>query len=265
MFEPFHPGMVSEMSFLQYHQYIRPNEENKCFKKVATDVFNGKLANRRVDAENRSLVYKGLLIKDIFATLFSYWASINFPKIKIVLLIRNPFSVALSKSKTRNYIWVEDPMTFLNQKNLHEDYLYPFEDLIRKTSSQNDYIVNQILIWSIINYVPLRQFRPNEIQIVFYEQVYNNPKQEISMLFSSIQENYHVDLNEQIIKLPSRFSGAKSNVVQRKSPINSWKNELTVKQIDAGHRVLEEFGFGKLYSNSSMPDRQAFSEIHRQD
>ena len=263
MFEPFHPKFINEMNFLIPHQYVRAHDENTPLKKIATKVFTGKLTHQRIDSNNYSRIYKGLLIKDIFANLFSYWASLNFPKIKIVLLIRNPFSVALSKHKKRDWFWVTDPMTLLNQKNLYEDYLNPFEELIKNITIKNDYILNQILIWSILNYIPLRQFKPDDIRIVFYEQVYINPNQEISRLLSSDKEKHQLNLDGEIITRPSRFAGEKSNILQGVSPINSWKSEITVKQIDAGLEILEEFGFGKLYDDSSVPNRKVLSEIQR--
>jgi len=264
MFEPFHPKLVDGMGFLLPHQYVRAHETSIQLEKAASDVFSGKLTHKRVDSVNRSLVYKGLLIKDIFANLFSYWASVHFPKLKIILLIRNPFSVALSKYITKNWFWVTDPMVLLNQADLYEDYLYQFEEIIRKTSSKNDYILNQVLIWSIINYVPLRQFKPGQIHIVFYEQIYADPSREISRLFRSDSPNNQLIIDEQIVRRPSRVAGEESNILRGISPVSSWKNVLTVQQIDAGFKILEEFGFEKVYGVSPMPNRQALYEIHRQ-
>ena len=93
-----------------------------------------------MDAGNRRIFYKGLLIKDIFVNLFVYWAVQHFPGVKVVLLIRNPFSVALSKYKTRTWFWLADPIALLDQPDLYEDSLQPFEDLIRRVGSGTDYI-----------------------------------------------------------------------------------------------------------------------------
>ena len=263
MFEPFHPKLVDGMNFLSPHQYIRVHEENTQLESATSDVFSGKYTNDRVDSGNRSLIYKGLLVKDIFANLFSYWASVHFPKLKIILLIRNPFSVALSKYKKKNWYWVTDPMVLLNQKNLHEDFLHPFDELIRKTANKNDYILNQVLIWSIINYVPLRQFEHDQLHIAFYEEVFTDPNREISRLLSSNFDESQISLDEEIINRPSKVAGAESNISQEKSPIISWKNELTVRQIDDGLSILEEFGFGKLYDDPFRPNRKALIEIKR--
>lgn len=102
MFEPFHPQYIDNMKFLQVHQYRRVEESDEQLKKAASDIFSGKFTHPRVDLSGPSYFFKGLLIKDIFANLFSCWAYHNFPHLKIILLIRNPFSVALSTYKKKN-------------------------------------------------------------------------------------------------------------------------------------------------------------------
>lgn len=261
MFEPFHPMYVKSMNFLDLHQYARPNEPNKRLEEVATKVFTGQLTNRRVDFNNRSVNFNGLLIKDIFANLFSYWASLKFPNIEIIFLLRNPFAVALSKYKKRSWGWLADPEILLNQKKLYEDYLYQFENLIIKTSKKDDYILNQILIWAITNYIPLQQFTLDEITIIFYEEVYNNPNQEISKLFSSNRATFEQNIDDGIINSPSRVAGKESTIAQNKSPIISWKNELSVTQIDSGLAILEKFGLNGLYNDSPLPDRNKLYHI----
>jgi len=265
MFEPFHPRLVNGMNFLLPHQYIRPGDSNKQLEKIASDVFSGKFRNPRVDSDNRPLFYKGLLIKDIFANLFSYWASLHFAKVKIILLIRNPFSVALSKYKLKNWFWATEPLDLLKQYPLYEDYLHPFEDLIRRTSREGNYVSCQILIWSIINYVPLRQFKQGQIQVIFYEEVFVKPSQEVSKIFRFVRptnENHFMALGRESVNRLSRVAGPHSNVTRGTSPITSWKNELTSHQIDAGLNILQCFGFADLYDDNSMPKWHVLNNIH---
>ena len=266
MFEPFHPTLVKDTQFLLPHQYVRPHESNEQLKAIASRIFSGTFAHPRVDAGNRALVYKGLLVKDIFVNLFACWASAHFPRIKILLLIRNPFAVALSKSKRKDWFWATDPMALMNQPRLYEDYLHPFEELIRKTIRKNDFILNQVLIWSIIHYVPLRQFDRGRIHVVFYEEIHANPENEISRLCDAglIKNPGQTGIDEDIIRRPSKFAGSESNILLGKSPVTLWKDELSARQIDAGLRILQEFGFDKLYDEASIPDRQALEAIFRQ-
>ena len=265
MFEPFHPRLIKGMNFLSPHQYIRPYDSNKQLEIIASSVFSGKFRNPRVDKGNRSFLYKGLLIKDIFANLFSYWASFRFPKVKIILLIRNPFSVALSKYKSKNWFWVTEPLDLLEQYSLYEDYLHPFEDIIRRTSREGNFVSCQILIWSIINYVPLRQFKQGQLKIIFYEEAFLKPLCEVSKIFRFVRpgiENHHINLDRKSVNCLSHTAGPESNLLKGTSPITSWKNELTYQQIDAGLKILQCFGFAELYDDNSMPQWNVLSNIH---
>jgi hypothetical protein len=257
MFEPFHPKYISEMKFLSPHQYFRPGEENKQLQKIASDVFSGEFRHPRVDTYGR-VFYRGLLVKDIFANLFSCWVAEKFPEIKIMLLIRNPFAVTLSIFKKKHWFWPTDPCEFLKQENLLHDYLQPCVDLIKKVSLEGDYISKQILIWSIINYVPIQQFGKDAIHVCFYEDIYAEPNAAISNILNYIKnekDGTPVSLGQEIISRPSRVSGAESNLLNGTSPISSWKSELSPRQIDNGLKILEHFGFDALYGDDSMPRR----------
>ncbi len=265
LFEPFHPKLVEQMDCIVPHQYLRLHDSNETLRALASDIFCGKFIHPRVDATNQSFLYKGLLVKDIFANLFSYWAVSQFPDVKPVLLIRNPFSVALSKYKKRSWFWATEPLELLKQSDLYEDYLSPFEDVIKRVSSEKNYILNQILIWSIINYVPLRQFSPGSIHICFYENIYKEPNQEISKILRFVrgaEERSELELPKEVIDRASRVIGTESNLLSKTSPVTGWRNELTPKQIDEGLEILKHFGFENLYDGNSMPNMEVLRNIH---
>ena len=182
MFEPFHPFGRYAMDFLTPLLYMRPDVSNELLSKAAEEVFSGRFTNSRVDGANCSLLHQGLIIKDVFANLFAYWAAQRFPWLKIVLLVRNPFAVALSKRKTRDWSWVKDPLELLSQEALRADYLAPYEDLILKVSREGTFLERQILIWTVVNLVPLQQFRLGDLYVAFYEDVVSDPQGEIARM-----------------------------------------------------------------------------------
>ena len=265
IFEPFHPMLNRDAGFIVPHQYIRPYDLDEKLNGFASNLFSGKYNNQRVDyCSNYALLYNGILIKDIFANLLCYSVFLEFDEVKPILLIRNPFAVALSKYKKKNWLWATEPLDLLNQTALYEDFLYPFEDLIRETSGKGNYILNQILIWSIINYIPLRQFETGDIYVCFYENMYAQPSRETSNIFCYIKgkENYRIMLNEDIVNRPSRAIGTESNLLSGTSPIVSWKSELSHHVIDDGLKILQYFGFDDLYDDESMPNMDVFRRIH---
>lgn len=132
MFEPFHPQLVTGMDIIQPHQYIRPDDSNHPLNVPAQDVFSGAFFNYRVDSRNRRFRYDGIVIKDIFANLLAKWATQQHPHIKTVLVMRNPFAVALSKAKKSDWLWLKDPLSLLSQQHLFEDHLAVHEDFIQR-------------------------------------------------------------------------------------------------------------------------------------
>lgn len=252
VFEPFHSNFIPEMRFLSSHYYARPNIENQQLYDVSKKVFSGNLWHSRTDSDNSIGIYKGLFVKDIFANLFSYWVHKNFKDIKIILLIRNPFAVAISKYLKKDWVWVTDPISLFSQLDLRKDYLEEYEDIIFGTSKKNDFILNQIVIWSIIHYVPFRQFNSDQIYLMFYENVFTNPRDEISKLTNYVGKEFN-QLSKQHIEKPSKVSGF--DIQKGVSPITSWMNDLPVSTIDHGFKILECFGLDNLYDQKSLPNK----------
>jgi hypothetical protein len=268
MFEPFHPALVRPMRQFAMHEYMRPGGTNPRLLAAAERVFTGRLLHHRVDKYNRALRYRGLLVKDIFANLFACWALRHFPSVKIVLLLRNPFAVAWSKLVKKKWAWSTDPEQLLEQRALYEDHLQPFEDLIRETSRDGDPVLQAVLVWAIINSIPLRQFRPGELEILFYEEVLERPEETISGLLGHIHAPERgqppVSIPRRLINRPSRVAGRGSTLRTGRPPVAAWKHELTTRQIDAGHAILERFGLAALYREDSRPDRAVLNAILNQ-
>ena len=260
MFEPFHPQLVNPHRGFQFHQYIRPDSDNTDFINWGREIFTGKLVHPFVDSSSTRLLYNGLLVKEIFANLLAGWAvkKISDCNIKPVLLIRNPFAVAHSKYIKKHWMWMTDPREFLKQSQLVEDYLSPFAEQIEKVS--DDYIERQVMIWAIIHYVPLRQFNSNELYILFYENLVNDPLHEIRALFEYLDfplADAELEHALKVMAKPSRVAGKDSSVVQGKSPIDNWKSEVSNRQIEKGLGILKTFDLDFIYRDSLIPQIEA--------
>ncbi|MBS9768211.1 MAG: sulfotransferase domain-containing protein [Flavobacteriaceae bacterium] len=182
LFEPFHinVGLVKKTGF-RFHQY----KLNFCLKIVAKWILKGKLLHpwwvektiHKTSIKNHSNDF--LLIKDIYANLFAYEICSKNEKIKPILLIKNPFAVAVSRKKTGWENWDNELDDLLQQKELYDDYLRPFEDIISDVRKNGSYYDRQILVWCIINYIPLKQFSGKNILVTFYEDWLTNPHREL--------------------------------------------------------------------------------------
>ena len=263
LFEPFHPQAIQQACFLSPHEYSRTLTKHPQLFDYASQVFSGKINNPRVDSGNQHPIdqYRKLLVKDIFANLFAYATCCEFPQVKPVLLIRNPFAMATSKFNKRHWYWLTDPSVLVAQAPLYVDFLEPFEEIIEITIEEDNYILNLILIWCIINYVPLKQFDPHAIHVCLYEAVYAAPQPNLAELFAFINDNQDAEIDESQISKPSRLSGKQSTLARGSSPINAWMDEMPTVIIDRGLEIMDEFGFGNLYDEQSMPNRDVISRI----
>lgn len=249
VFEPFHPNFGPSSKLFNAHQYIRPGSESP-LDSFSERVFKGRYISPRQESDRIGWRHKGLLIKDIFSNLMARWAFERHPNLRIVLLVRNPFAVALSKSKTKDWHWMSNPTAFLDQENLMSDYLEPFRGLI--SGIGEDYILRQILIWSIVHYVPLRQFSRDQIYVQFYENLFEDPHGEIERLMAFLHGPdgaYQVPSALTAVPRLSDVAGDDSMVALGKSPVSGWLYEVSPHQRAAGQKILEEFQLDGVYGD----------------
>jgi len=264
MFEPIRPSRVDPTSFLTPQQYVRPGDSYPQLTELMSEIFSGRFTHPRVDTANRRPLYGGLLVKDCFANLFARWASVEFPDVRPVLLIRNPFAVALSKKKKPRWYWPTDPADLVAQDALMEDHLEPYRDVLSRTAAEGDDIQCMIATWAVINLVPLRQFGPDDVHVCFYEEIYDEPERRLRELYeftdrSGKRSNFSLD--RETIERPSRMASEHSTIVTNTSPLTTWKNELTTDQIDRGLALLAEFGVDDLYGDGVTPDRRVLDRL----
>ena len=142
------------------------------------------------------------------------------------------------------------------------DYLEPYREVIAGVG--DDYIERQVLIWSILNYVPLRQFSQKQIYVLFYEKLFENPQDEIGNLFEFLygsEGKRHVSSAMTEIKRLSFVAGAESMIAQGKSPVSGWLSEVTTQQKEAGYRILSHFGLDELYRQDGHANRNGIEGI----
>lgn len=264
LFEPVHPFFEPEAynAGLKPHDYLRPGDENSKARLFLERVMTGKFKSGRADRENTARLHQGLVVKDIFANLLAKWACDQFPHVKPVLILRHPFAVAASKANEPDMRWISDPEAFLKQPKLIADFLNPYTDLIE--TAPDDLIMRYILIWAIINFVPLQQFSADRLHILFYEDVYQQPEHALPLLFAYLEEK---DCDQKVRRalashsLPSRVATPRSTVTSGQSPLTGWKNQLTPAQIEQGLAILSRFGFDHVYSSEPFPDRTGLAKL----
>ena len=248
LFEPFHPELVPEYRGFHYFQYMRPGTENPKFQSFAQKVFAGKIRNLWIDRQNERIFSHVRLVKEIRANLALKWLHDHFPEVPIMLLIRHPCAVVCSRMELG---WATDldiePL--LSQPELIEDHLLPYMDLIKNAKTMEE---KHTIIWCVNNLVPLKQFNPNEVKIVYYENLCTQPKKELPALFEFIGHTYSKSVID-IINQPSQTTKVTSAIVTGIDKIESWKKKLSPTQINSVLQTVQAFGMSHLYGESLSP------------
>ena len=253
LFEPFNPDLVSDYRRFRYFQYMRPGTENSEFHAFAQKVFTGEIRNRWIDRQNERIISRFRLVKEIRANLALKWLHDNFPEIPILFIMRHPCAVVLSRMEL-GWATDHDIEPFLSQPQLMEDFLGPYSDLIRSARSSEE---KHAVIWSVSNLVPLKQFSSEELRVVYYENLCTQPEIELPGIFEAIGYQYS-GLVVTSRNQPSQTTRSASAVVAGTNKIENWKNKLSRSQIDNVLRVVQAFGLGHMYDDSTLPLRKNF-------
>lgn len=248
LFEPFHPDLVSEYRHFHYFQYMRPGTENLEFYAFAKKIFTGKIRNRWIDRQNERIISKFRLVKEIRANLALRWLHDNFPEVPIIFIMRHPCAVVLSRMELG---WATDAdiQPFLSQPHLLEDHLDPYIDLICSAESVEE---KHAVIWSVSNLVPLKQFLAGELKVVSYENLCTQPETELPEIFEAIGYQYSAPFSMSSNR-PSLTTRRASAIVTGTNKIENWKKQLSRSQIDNILQVVQAFGLGHLYDDSTLP------------
>ena len=248
LFEPFNPDLVPEYRSFSYFQYMRPGSENLEFRAFARMVFTGEIRNRWVDRQNERIVSEYRLIKEIRANLALKWLHDNFPEIPIIFLMRHPCAVVSSRMEL-GWATDSDIRPFLSQPELMADHLCDHLEFIHNAKTEEE---KHAIIWSISNLVPLKQFQPGELKIIYYEYLCTQPEIVLPAIFTSMGQRYD-DTAMDKINRPSQTTRETSAIVNGKDQLSLWKQKLTPLQIDNILRVVEKFGMDDLYNDSLLP------------
>lgn len=254
IFEPFWSRKTPICYKFRLLQYLRPENKDTYFFETAEKVLYGRVRNKWIDQYNKKLFGKRILIKDIRTNLMLKWIHTNFPRVKIILLLRHPCAVANSKIKAG---WATPNLDklFVEQEELMADFLKPFRKEIER--AQGDF-EKRIFSWCIQNYVPLRQFNNADIHLAFYENFCTNPRQEVKRLFCFLDEKFNDRIFDSkiicTINRPSPLAYKGSAIMSGDNLVSAWKKDIVQEQTCRAVRILKLFGLDEIYSEESIPN-----------
>ena len=255
IFEPFHPKRAPWMKPFGERRYMRPDEKDEAFLTLARSIVTGRVRHAWTERFNRRMVTHQRLVKEDYANLMMKWLHVNFPGMPLILLLRHPCAVGLS-FVTHEFKGAVLPL--LDQPKLVEDFLHPYAEEIR---GARDTFERTVYLWCVETLVPLRQSRPGELHVVFFENLVRNPEAEIARLFSHLGKSMD-GLDLERLKTPSLTARRASSAVWTGAdPVDSWKKKVSDEQRKRALEILERFGLDCIYTDASMPRMEGVTEI----
>ena len=233
LFEPFRPEKQKQFQNWGFRKYISRHTSEVNESRSIHRVLKGRIHSKWIDQDNTTLLAKRRVIKDIRANLFLAWLKENFPKMKIIFLLRHPFSVALSRIRLG---WDADLGSILSQQDLVQTH---FPDELNFLMSRTTNFERQVAFWAVENLVPLRELKSVDAHCLSYEDLCANREAEALDLAT------YLGIDE---KLARAFEfDAPSKTTWREEVSKS--SELTALDIRKGLEILERFSLTRIYDD----------------
>lgn len=201
VFEPFFPGRVKEAIPFGYYKYLDRASSDANLVDAARLLLSGNLKNDWLGTV-RSRFRRGVLVKSIRTNLMLEWLKYQFPSLKIILLIRDPFDVARSWVRLN---WSKIP--FEDASDL--DYIFKqsavreFHPLFERWSKNYEsmtHFESVILEWCVLNFIPLEllRYNPDHFLVVRYDELRKNPDRQLKAIFDYLEEPFTQKILEKV-------------------------------------------------------------------
>jgi hypothetical protein len=137
----------------------------------------------------------------------------------------------------------------LSQKELVEDFL---EDKLGCLDERPSEAEQQVLLWCIENYVPLKTLESGDAYIVGYEKFCARPYEEAEHLFRWLGRTLDERV-EEVFDLPSKTVRRESAVVAGENRVNGWQRDLSADVRRRALQVVSMFELDRYYDEDPLP------------
>lgn len=129
------------------------------------------------------------------------------------------------------------------------EHLSGFEKLMQTVC---DPFESKVVSWCVENLIPLRQFAPGELLVVFYEHLCLYPEREIKRVFDWLGRSYTPGVVAASRK-PSALCRPGSAILNGADLIEHWRSDTSSAQIRRAMEICSQFGLDRLYGEESLP------------
>jgi len=252
VFEPFQYKWFPAVSSLKINPrpFVNENESNEPLKEYLKQIFTGQICSNdpkyRVDLntiKNR-INSKKIIVKFVRANRLITWIKNNFDLKEIILIIRNPYSTIMSQIntgrtgyslpnvRTRGWIPIIDDIL------IQAELIRVEPEILSKLRKVKSNIELLSVIWCLDQYIPLKSSIKNDIEILYYEDMFRNINKITSDLITKLgYKGSKYDNSSLNIQSMTTIN----TLYQTEYQLNKWKDFFTEKQKMEIKKVLETF------------------------
>ena len=257
IFEPFNCKQVPLTRPFGGRRYIRPHDTEPLLRDIMARILTGQIHSAWTERFNRRLIATRRLVKAVRANLLLKWLHVQFPGLPIILLIRHPCAVAHSYAA---HGWRGAIEPLLTQHDLVHDFLSPYQQHV---AAVDDRFERALFIWCIETLVPLKQFTPTDIHLMFYEHLITNPETEVRRLFAFLGKAYDPAVLTRL-RRPSSTTRLSGPIASGNDQLQSWRRHVTDSQRSRALDIMTLFGLNSLYTETATPNAEVAWNIMRQ-
>jgi len=257
MFEPFHPVHVPEAARFGLMPYRRPDDEDPQFLEFCRSVFSGELRGPWVDRQASRILPAGRVVKCVRANLFAAWLKARLSDLQVVVLVRHPMAVVLSRMGV-GWDPAMDVEALLGNERLVRDHLRADFEWARSLRTEEE---RNALVWGIHHLVTFRQRHPLAgSEVVFYEDLLADPAAVLTDLYDRLGRP-SARTPERRLRRPS--STARTPRAAKEGDIRGVSRGLGAERAARVRAVVERLGLDWVYGSGSGPTELARGRLGR--
>ncbi len=262
LYEPFHAKHVPLARGWLPRQYLRPDDDDPGYLKIARRILTGRIRNAYADAYNRCVVAHRRLVKDTRLQLALGWIRRHFPGMPMIYLMRHPCAVVNSRMQLGRDSDLQRQL--LSQPRLMADHLEPFRSAMESAA---DDFERHVFIWCAENYVPMRQLRRGDAHVVFYERVCTDPEGQLQALWAYLgtpfDERALRAVSKPSVQARKYHAGGTSAIVTGASLVDAWRKYVPPERVKRALEIVRLFGLDAIYGEDAMPAARADDMLFR--
>lgn len=255
LFEPFRPRYVPSARIFGRFAYVRPDDRMPERVDAAESILAGKTPRGTVDRGHRGLIFRHRIVKEVRCNLMLGWLKGLRPGMPLILVMRNPFAVAASWLRLQWGMPEKDGLSELDVILGHQALLddFPVIDDVLATIDRTDAFDRVMVEWCILHLIPGHHLHAGDAHVLCYEHMLEQPRAEAARLATYLGRPIQgPTLDRALATMRTDFLGRGSGVAHE-DLLGDWKEVLSSRQVERGHRILADFGLDRLYDAQGMP------------